>query len=770
MEAARRLILSQVLVVQNQKNLAIQVGRHNDLFQKNEADAEVTNVAVGIANAGTDATATADADAVLRKAAIFQSQKNLGIQVGHGNDMNQKNEADAELENVAVAIADATISNEEVGGNSNQYASSDASADAYASLSKVMIEQSQKNLGIQVGHGNDMKQKNEADAEVENKALALAGAHASNLLVYVPDGNGDSNGITYQNAISLANSEADAKLSKAEIEQSQRNLGIQVGNRNDLSEENEADVEIENEATAKAFASASNDESIAQSAYQSGSGATALNDLWGGVLMDATSSASADAFAKLSKIEVEQTQANLGVQVGSGNDMYQKNNADAEVDNAAVSKARADASNDLDVHQFAAAGTLEGNAHADAENEANTKQDADSSASADDADAVLTKAKIQQVQANLGVQVGLWNEMSQRNNADAGLENVAVVKAGAFTSNSADVDQIALAGATSTSSNPSAGARAEGENNIDLNQVAGSIASADAFAKVDKAKIGQCQANLGVQVGIGNDMSQKNSADAEIENAAIAMSGIHSTNSLDVDQNADAGALADSYWWGHWHYRPASATATTSLDVDQTATGATYADSYAKLSKSEIQQAQANLGVQVGFGNLLFQKNKEDAEIENSAVAFSHVDPGTAVPQSQSALAIALPGMTVTDPKTLPLNPSDIRSPISGDASATLYKISIEQCQKNLGVQVGHNFMVQKNDADAEVEQSAFNTAENLHKVSIEQKQKNALVQVGSSAIFQIGEQSDSPTQSHTHIDRSQSNTLVVVNHIGGED
>jgi len=762
--------LSRVLIVQNQKNLAIQVGRHNNLSQKNDADAEVTNVAVGIANADIGATATVDADAVLSKAAIFQSQKNLGIQVGHGNDMKQKNEADAELKNLAVAIADATISNGMEGGYSNQYASSDASADAYASLSKVVVEQIQKNLGIQVGHGNDMKQKNEADADVENKAIAIAGTSASNYAVYSFEGNGETDGLTWQDAIANANAEADAKLSKVEVEQTQANLGVQVGRLNDMSQKNEADADVDNSADAKARASASNSEDVSYNAYQEGSGATASSTGYDKDA-DATSSASADAFAKLSKVEVEQTQANLGVQVGIVNDMSQKNSADAEVENAAVSKARAKASNDLDLDQYASAGNLGGSATATAENLANTVLNAESSARADDADAILTKAKIEQCQANLGVQMGIGNDMSQRSNADAEIENVAVVMAGALASNDADVDQ----------SNPSfnvpiigtipgvgAGslyrtATAVGRNTVDLNQIAESDASADAFAEVDKVKIEQCQSNLGVQVGRGNDMHQKNSANAEIENAAIARSGTSATNLLDVDQTANAYA-------GAGLLRSASATATTTLDVDQTATGATSTDSYAKLSKAKIEQYQSNLGVQVGFGNLLFQKNKEDAEIENAAVAFNHANPGTEVLESQDAFAVAFPGETKVDNPSLLVPKNDIQPLISGDASAALNKISIEQCQMNLGVQVGHNFMLQSNKAEGEVEQEAINAAANLHEISIEQKQKNAQVQVGISAIFQFGEQSDRSTQSHTHIDRGQSNMLVVVNHIGDED
>jgi len=188
--------LKKVLIVQVQRNLGIQVGRGNDMFQKNEADAEVANVAVGIANAGADATATVDSDAILSKVAIFQLQKNLGIQVGRYNDMFQKNEADAEVANVAVAVARADSTNE-IGYILNGEETplpfsfvpeSSASADAFAKLSKVAIEQYQANLGIQVGRGNDMFQKNEADADAENVAVASAGAFASNDAEFIQTG------------------------------------------------------------------------------------------------------------------------------------------------------------------------------------------------------------------------------------------------------------------------------------------------------------------------------------------------------------------------------------------------------------------------------------------------------------------------------------------------------------------------------------------------------------------------------------------------------
>jgi len=73
---------------------------------------------------------------------------------------------------------------------------------------------------------------------------------------------------------------------------------------------------------------------------------------------------------------------------------------------------------------------------------------------------------------------------------------------------------------------------------------------------------------------------------------------------------------------------------------------------------------------------------------------------------------------------------------------------------------------VQKNKDEGEIEQLAFNTVADLQKISLEQKEKNVMVQVGSSAVFQWNSQTDSPSVSDTHIDRSQSNALVDVSHI----
>jgi len=162
----------------------------------------------------------------------------------------------------------------------------------------------------------------------------------------------------------------------------------------------------------------------------------------------------------------------------------------------------------------------------------------------------------------------------------------------------------------------------------------------------------------------------------------------------------------------------------------------------------------------------MIQRNKADAELENGAAASA----GAFAPNFQeeierSAVKFTWPGETDSDTPqlslTVPATSADTQS-----ASATLSKIWVQQCQKNLGVQVGHNFLVQKNKDEGEIEQLAFNTVADLQKISLEQKEKNVMVQVGSSAVFQWNSQTDSPSVSDTHIDRSQSNALVDVSHI----
>jgi len=615
-----------VFVSQDATNMGIIVGDGNTLNQKNEQDA--------------DASGT--------MSAIFQDASNFGIQVGNGNKLFQTNKADADIRNL-------------FGGS------------ATAMLSQVLIEQTQANLGIQVGDHNNLFQRNDADAEVENVAIANA-----------------FDSLDSQSELSTATATAIATLRNVKISQNQENFAVQVGDRNNLLQNNDADAEVENVAVANAGAFASNDATQTPPTFSN----------VGGIAQDASSDATASAAAGLSHVAIEQNQANLGVQVGDRNSLSQSNDADAEVENVAVANAGAFASNDADLTQTASGL---------ASNVGGIAQDASSDATASAA-AGLSHVAIEQNQANLGVQVGDRNSLSQSNDADAEVENVAVANAGAFASNDAKLDQTASGFASNLGG---------------IAQDASSDATASAVAGLSHVAIEQNQANLGVQVGDRNSLFQSNDADAEVENVAVANAGAFASNDADLTQTAygfarNIGGIAQG----------ASSDAT--------------ANARSTLRRVEIVQDQTNLGAQVGDRNSLFQSNDADAEVENAAVA----NAGAIASTNDHVSAV-----DILDPKV------DIES-----GFATLNEIAIKQCQKNLAVQVGHNFAAQNNYADGQVEQDLANTAANLHRISIEQTEVNAVVQVGSSAVFQNGGQIDHPNQSNTHIKRTQSNTLVEVN------
>ena len=492
----------------------------------------------------------------------------------------------------------------------------------------IYIDQDATNMGIIVGDGNKLDQKNEQNADASGMFSAI-----------------------FQDAA---------------------NFGIQVGNGNKLFQANKADADM-------------------------------VSLFWG------------NSRATLDKVLIEQIQSNLGVQVGDRNDLSQRNDADADVENVAITNG---------------AGVT--------------------------ATATLSKVNIKQNQSNLGVQVGDRNDLSQRNDADADVENVAVAKSKVFAS-------------TDASSTPN-----DADNVRTINLLASSRATSSSRATLSNVNIEQNQANLGVQVGDHNDLSQRNDADADVENVAVAKSKAFAFNGAALTQDADASVewsgaawvqTGPNWWNGHWDY--ASADAGNVGTITQTASSDATSFSRATLNKVNIQQGQTNLGIQVGDRNDLSQRNDADADVENVAVAKSKAFAfnGAALTQDADASTIWTLGGHSTDVGPTVEITQDNPKTETSTASSALNKISIEQCQRNLAVQVGHNFATQSNKAGAGVEQLASNTVEDLHKISIVQKQKNAVVQVGSSAVFQIGGQFDYPTQSDTYIVRPQSNTLVVVNH-----
>jgi len=114
------------------------------------------------------------------------------------------------------------------------------------------------------------------------------------------------------------------------------------------------------------------------------------------------------------------------------------------------------------------------------------------------------------------------------------------------------------------------------------------------------------------------------------------------------------------------------------------------------------------------------QKNKAEAEMENGAAASA----GAFGVRTSKKRSSGLPSSSLGQARQTQITPqlsltrtSYVSRPHES-ASATLSKIWVQQCQKNLGVQVGHNFLVQKNKDEGEIEQLAFNTVADLQKIS----------------------------------------------------
>jgi len=665
--AIAQATMSDVLIKQCQANLGIQVGRHNMMIQKNKADADIKNVAIAIANADTtntanvadvdqsaSASATASATAVINDVAIIQKQANLGIQVGSHNFMVQKNKADADVKNVAVAKANAkalnVVNSDPAGKNvltvSQTATTSDVSASATANLDHSIIIQDQANLGIQIGSKNDLKQNNKADAQVDNVAVAKASGKAINIINVDQDagqfvGRAENDATITQTAWEqFADAISTASLDKVLIKQVQTNLGVQVGKKNDMDQNNKADAEVKNTAKASAKSKAINIADVDQTAagviIAKGTNTANVNQM---VVPGSTS----DVTASLSQVAVKQVQTNLGVQVGKKNDMDQNNKAKAEAENAAISKAKATALNIADVDQTAIAALI-----GRASNTVTVYQTVVDYAAAGDSyfypdneystTATLNKIAIKQVQTNLGVQVGKKNDMDQNNKADANVENVAVAKAKTTAVNFADVDQSAKAilgrVINSATAEELAIAQSEAGDSGTISSHGGtpnqylSIAEgpSDATnAATDHIIIKQDQSNIGVQVGNKNDMDQKNKANAEVENVAVAKVKTFAPNREEVGNNDHIVV-------------PATQTLSESCS--------------AALNHVIAKQDQNNIGVQVGYHNLMIQKNKDKAEVEQTVL----------------------------------------------DSINTLTDISLKQKESNLGVQVGlFKGLVQKN-------------------------------------------------------------------------
>jgi len=684
------------VIDQSSVNMGIQVGEGNKLIQNNEASASVSNVVIAspdsIAN-GAVATAT------LNDVWIRQLQFNLGIQIGKGNLMVQKNNADADIANVAVVDAASEFA------SASDLAPIPTSSTA--TLSHVAIIQAQANLVIQVGKGNKLIQKNNADADIANVAVARSDSKLiwPDTITQVPEGTINPEFPQwYTIPWYISKVTATATLDRVVVNQAQANLGIQIGKENKLVQKNNADADLANVAVAKAKTVGVGAADVSQTASATANGIftshSANNVLYYYQLADA--GATVTAAATLEKIAVKQAQTNLGVQVGKKNDMDQKNNADADLSNVAVAKAKAVSVDDLDLTQTATAAATGFVAGATADNTANINPnlnvayDATSTATATaTATATLDKVAVKQVQTNLGVQVGEKNHMDQKNNADADLTNKAKVEAKAVAVNDIDVTQTADAEATSF-----ALSNAEASNQFTATQTSSATANAEGTATLEQAAIKQAQTNLGIQVGEKNHMDQSNKADTDLTNVAVAKSKAVAINDISGTETATA-IVTPRYFHGVPLLGAATSSADNVATVDESTTATSDVTSSATSSDLKVKQEQTNLGVQVGVKNHMNQKNKADTELTNVAVSKAHavkVNPFDITASDPVVLTNQVGLFKHADADTSKSADQPLDGPAPNEASATLSDISVKQDQNNVGVQVGyHNLIIQKN-------------------------------------------------------------------------
>ncbi|MFB3765948.1 MAG: hypothetical protein ACE14P_11980 [Methanotrichaceae archaeon] len=635
---------------------------------------------------------------------IEQSAVNIGVAVGEGNTLIQNNDEIASVDNDGRADARGIGKTGDSG-----FIGTEAGAGTIFQLSDILIRQAQANLGLQIGINNLMTQKNKARADVDNNAVANAVAKAKNV----------ENVETHQAASDVASAISDAELGFIAVAQKQANLGLQLGNKNTMTQKNHADAEIANIAEARASGKAKNGIDVD---FEGDSDGTADQSAVAGTL--------ATSIAVLIDAGVTQKQDNLGVQVGDKNDMKQKNKADAEIENMAVAEAKATAENAVDVDQIATETANGQNAQADASNKAKIDQTARAGAAATTT-AELNHVIIEQSQTNLGIQVGDKNDMVQKNKADVEIENVAVAEAMATAENVVDVDQ--TAGATADGRK----AEADASNKANIAQESIVTTAVDATAKLNQVMVEQSQANLGIQAGNKNSMEQNNKADAEDENAAIGNSKTAAENTADVDQNAIAAAIG----------RNEVADVSNKANIDETALADTAATTTAKLNHVAIEQSQTNLGIQVGDKNDMEQNNKADAEVENEALG--------------RAKALPSNDQDITDNgKSIVLDTEDVRA----SGKAKLNHMAITQNQRNIGVQVGDvNYMVQRNKAQAEIEQRCSNDLCRLTDISLDQTESNLGAQIGTMGFTQWNRINEEPMRSDIHISTAQTNALVEV-------
>jgi hypothetical protein len=198
----------------------------------------------------SDATADASAIADLSTQTIDQDQSNLAMQIGDHNDISQGNYANALIDVTAIAdirsLADAhayawgwTDDGSYPDTGAEAYATASANVGASASIGATDMNQHQLNAGLQVGNANKLDQSNVANTEV----------HADIESTFV-DGVSDSSvainpGYAYASAIATKGTSTAMNFPGGNVlDLDQANYGLQIGDDNEMCQSNYADLFI----------------------------------------------------------------------------------------------------------------------------------------------------------------------------------------------------------------------------------------------------------------------------------------------------------------------------------------------------------------------------------------------------------------------------------------------------------------------------------------------------------------------------------------------
>ena len=196
----------------------------------------------------SDATADASAIADLSTQTIDQDQSNLAMQIGDHNDISQGNYANALIDVTASAdirsLADAhayawgwTDDGSYPDTGADAYATASANVGASASIGATDMNQHQLNAGLQVGNANKLDQSNVANTEVHADIESTFVDEVSDWSVAI------NPGYAYASAIATeGTSTAENFLGRNVLDMEQANYGLQIGDDNEMCQSNYADI------------------------------------------------------------------------------------------------------------------------------------------------------------------------------------------------------------------------------------------------------------------------------------------------------------------------------------------------------------------------------------------------------------------------------------------------------------------------------------------------------------------------------------------------